>query len=66
MGKREDAYREAARRMYQYRSDGDIDLDYGDAPKVSESARGAYVAAWVFVYADEAGLEPLEGEEEAQ
>lgn len=42
-----DHYIEAARRMYAIRSDDDLEID--DAPALSETDTGSWVAAWVYV-----------------
>ena len=51
-------YRDAARRRYERK--GEIELDDGDAPLVSihDPLEGAYVMAWVWVDAEEAGIDP--------
>ena len=51
-------YRDAARRFYE--REGEIALDDGDAPLVAihDPLEGAYVMAWVWVSAKEAGIDP--------
>lgn len=65
-GPNDEAYRKAATELYERRSkssldDGDINVDrLVSGPVVSESDEGAYVAAWVWVRREEAGLPSLD------
>jgi len=55
------AFREVARYI---KDDSRIDFDV--IPDVSESEEGAYVAAWIWVSNEEAGIETEEIDEEAE
>lgn len=52
------AYREKAKELHVWYSDGDVNVD--ECAVVSESDEGAYVAAWVWVPREAIGLPSLE------